>query len=244
MNSESSIREILKKLQSRQRHINRLTEEIIRDHIKKYYIQNKPVRIYCLSSRFDSVLMWSHYADSHSGICVEIEADIQKKFGFIPFLSRSINCELFVSGQFLKNGRFKKKKKSIEEHMLAFPAHQVAYTSNVPELICQLNNEDRIAISSQFVKHSAWSYEEEFRIVIDEQFIRNNPVEMDVNSITGVIFGLRIKKGDAICVRNAIESSDRAKPVRFYKMDKVDGTFEIKKEAINDVDIFIESLKA
>ena len=31
-------------------------------------------RIYCLTSRPDSVLMWSHYAEQHRGICLEFDA--------------------------------------------------------------------------------------------------------------------------------------------------------------------------
>jgi hypothetical protein len=30
-------------------------------------------RVYCLSSRCDSELMWSHYADKHRGVCLEFE---------------------------------------------------------------------------------------------------------------------------------------------------------------------------
>jgi hypothetical protein len=30
--------------------------------------------IYCLCAAYSSVLMWSHYADSHRGICIEFEA--------------------------------------------------------------------------------------------------------------------------------------------------------------------------
>jgi Protein of unknown function (DUF2971) len=30
--------------------------------------------VLCLSERYDDILMWSHYADSHRGICLEFEA--------------------------------------------------------------------------------------------------------------------------------------------------------------------------
>ena len=31
-------------------------------------------RVYCLSERCDSSLMWSHYTASHTGICLEFDA--------------------------------------------------------------------------------------------------------------------------------------------------------------------------
>lgn len=37
---------------------------------------NKKYRITCLTSEVEDVLMWSHYGDSHKGICVEYDRDV------------------------------------------------------------------------------------------------------------------------------------------------------------------------
>jgi hypothetical protein len=34
-------------------------------------------RIYCLTPHADSILMWSHYADNHKGICLEFSTSVQ-----------------------------------------------------------------------------------------------------------------------------------------------------------------------
>ena len=34
-------------------------------------------RIYCLSPHPENILMWSHYADNHRGICLAFDTDIQ-----------------------------------------------------------------------------------------------------------------------------------------------------------------------
>jgi len=34
----------------------------------------KQYRVYCLTEKADSPLMWGHYADSHTGICLEFDA--------------------------------------------------------------------------------------------------------------------------------------------------------------------------
>ena len=48
------------------RSIERLTAEV-------WHLNCERWRIYCLTSRLDSVLMWSHYADQHKGICLEFD---------------------------------------------------------------------------------------------------------------------------------------------------------------------------
>lgn len=38
------------------------------------------IGIYCLSERYDSLLMWAHYAEKHQGFCVEFEAGSEVPF--------------------------------------------------------------------------------------------------------------------------------------------------------------------
>lgn len=46
--------------------------------VHKYYI-NQNIGVYCLSEDPTNILMWSHYADSHKGICIEFDI---KRGGF------------------------------------------------------------------------------------------------------------------------------------------------------------------
>lgn len=41
-------------------------------------LHNGEAMICCLSKRFDNILMWSHYANSHRGFCVEYSTDSNK----------------------------------------------------------------------------------------------------------------------------------------------------------------------
>lgn len=47
--------------------------EMIRQSI--YESLSTEIGIYCLSERYDSLLMWAHYADKHQGFCIEFDAD-------------------------------------------------------------------------------------------------------------------------------------------------------------------------
>ncbi len=50
----------------------RRTIENLTDWVWKFNVERW--RIYCLTSRADSVLMWSHYAEQHKGVCLEYDA--------------------------------------------------------------------------------------------------------------------------------------------------------------------------
>ncbi|MCH7989143.1 MAG: DUF2971 domain-containing protein [Planctomycetes bacterium] len=41
---------------------------------------NRKVGILSLTERNDDILMWSHYADEHKGICIEFRTDIDSSF--------------------------------------------------------------------------------------------------------------------------------------------------------------------
>lgn len=57
-----------KKLEFHSHYIDRL-EEILKNHAKK------TLGILCLSEYRDHILMWSHYAEYHKGICIEFRKD-------------------------------------------------------------------------------------------------------------------------------------------------------------------------
>lgn len=42
----------------------------------------------CFSKRYDSILMWSHYADSHSGVCIEYERPESAEFVDVIYSKR------------------------------------------------------------------------------------------------------------------------------------------------------------
>lgn len=53
--------------------------------LKQFHVQfsmdmnaaiNNKYRVFCLSEDPESTLMWSHYADKHSGICIEFDANV------------------------------------------------------------------------------------------------------------------------------------------------------------------------
>jgi hypothetical protein len=59
-----------------------LSEQGLIDHMMHYQIEriSDRVGVYCLSSKKDDILMWSHYASSHSGVCLGFIASSSTPF--------------------------------------------------------------------------------------------------------------------------------------------------------------------
>ncbi|MFQ5965950.1 MAG: DUF2971 domain-containing protein [Candidatus Scalinduaceae bacterium] len=88
---ESTIREKLVKLnpEASSKEIERMVQEVLnldpeeRQRNLQQGIRNETVKcgIFCLSSVPDNLLMWSHYADSHKGVCVGFKVNDDYLFG-------------------------------------------------------------------------------------------------------------------------------------------------------------------
>lgn len=60
-----------------------------RENLEKVYFSIlKDYGIYCLSEINNDILMWSHYANSHTGICIEFDASIEETLFWYAFKIR------------------------------------------------------------------------------------------------------------------------------------------------------------
>ena len=96
-------------------------------------------RVGCLTEHFDNRLMWSHYADSHRGICIEYDFS-----SFSPSLERVVFAPVVYSS---KRPKFTGELQNHLNHN-------------------QLNLQDRQYLTSAlFTKDTIWKYESEWRIL-------------------------------------------------------------------------------
>ena len=60
----------------------RFEDPLMLEQIKKDYLNNdlNRIGICCFSEIYDNVLMWSHYADSHRGVCLQFEGTSHTPF--------------------------------------------------------------------------------------------------------------------------------------------------------------------
>lgn len=168
-------------------------------------------RVYCLSRNYNNILMWSHYADEHKGICIGLKTTI---FGN----SLTLKCEDGFLDRKITNGNN------------YLPIFRVDYNDDKPEPynLIKMNKENIKPFF--FRKSKCWSYEEEYRIVLYNNSIIKNPVVVNLNEISEVYLGLRIEKEQKDRIINIINNLHN---IHIFQMIEVEGKYQIKPEAIN-----------
>lgn len=173
-------------------------DEIMKD------IRRVPL-ISCFSHKYDSTLMWSHYAKDHTGACIEFE----------------------ISDSNFKNVRY-------SSHMHTFKQSRILEYVLAAEFLGKEPNYDDEAylfvVKPIFEKAKCWKYEKEIRcafsnhdrdnrIYVDEE----NNVLLKMPPIKRIILGC---EADETFIKNVF---DGAKSIPIYKMEMVDGKYLLEE---------------
>lgn len=187
-------------------------------------------KICCFSEVYDDILMWSHYADYHKGIC-------------LCFKSVKVNNEYWLpistpTNQFA--------------HILF---QRVVYHKNVPDSINLLDEDMKIKMHEFLLdKLLIWNYEQEFRIILDqdsdkrllsEDMFEKGIIKYHKENLQGIIFGMKIKYENAELVYNTVKENylDKGYIVKFYEAKEVRYKYEVKIDEIKDIDTYLLELK-
>ena len=144
------------------------------------------IGLYCLSSKPNDILMWSHYGSGHSGFCLKFEA--------------TANTPFFGNAQ------------------------KVRYSENFPNIDYFNTPIDEQVDFVFLTKFLGWSYEEEWRIIDNENGpgLKKYPTEL----LTGVIFGIKMLQENKNKIRDWINRSGR--DVSFYQAELNEKKFAIE----------------
>lgn len=195
----------------------------------------KVPRVCCFSGKKDSILMWSHYADHHKGICLCFRA--AKNFDyFIPLRKPNSEAPIYYgyAGVFSK----------------------VIYCRDSIPKISSFDNQSYIEkkISEQLLtKFKDWRYETEYRIIHPEyREYLNNPLqsrkllEYYPGSLKGIIFGCKINQNNAKKVYEAINKNNLSeisnkRIIRYYKAEEDKDKCKVNISPITDITEFINN---
>jgi len=170
-------------------------------------------RVYCLSKNYDNLLMLSHYADKHKGICIGLKTTI---FGN----SLTLKCESgYLDNRIRGNNNY-------------LPIFRVDYNNSKPDPynLIKMNKEN---IKQFFFRKSkCWSYEEEYRIFLDKNIVKNNPVVINLNEISEIYLGMRIEEEQKRKIIEIINNYN-CKSIRVFQMLEVKGKYQINPELIS-----------
>ena len=164
----------------------------------------KDVFVSCFSELYKSILMWSHYADYHKGICIKYD-----KKDLDNFVVR-------------KKMHLEKVLYSLKSTITAEEYLKVLDNNSCKEEKDECSKE--IVKKTVFNKNKCWKYEKEWRIVCfrDEEKVGADGFDIELPKPVAIYMGTNIKDED----RNFIENLCREKEIELYQMkmkkDKVE----------------------
>ena len=124
---------------------NKVRDEFDKTILEKIYQIRDQSLVGCFSKRNDSILMWSHYADKHKGVCIEFERPNE---GFIDV-------------------KYSNKRVSFDiDYAVRLTLGHIMAKEDIDK-----NDEVKVEklLAPYFTKFSDWQYEEEVRCVYLEK---------------------------------------------------------------------------
>lgn len=180
----------------------------------------KEFGIYCLSEVSDEILMWSHYADNHKGICIGFRS-LHDSFCPRPsvFGLNYTDCYSDLNDPKLVLEFYEEMyHRSVS---LPFDEWQKKYESLMVDV--KKIDDEKMAFAIITDKSSQWAYEREFRFVSRTSGLKEFAPEF----ITSITFGLRASDQDKKMIIEICKSSGK-QHVEFFQAKKVEGVFALE----------------
>ena len=180
---------------------------------------------YCITEKNKDITMWSHYADHHKGVCLSFKA----KYGPISEYGEE------GYGLTINSERIPIRKMDIQDGKMPDPINLV-----------DINGKQLMQFLS--TKGPCWEYEKEYRMFLFEESNEKNQkikrCTFEKTELEGIIFGINVKKCDALKIYRIIQKNYKDIPVNFYKVQKVENTYEIRIKPIckTGIDEYLASL--
>lgn len=176
-------------------------ELIIADRETNETRRAKNLHILCLTNSYRNKLLWSHYAESHKGVCITVKVP-RKWVHPICYSSLRIYEDSDID-TILSKGNYQGKQ-------------------NIPKPPLSLSIDKKIA----YIKDKKWSYEKEYRIVFDESDKENVIIEdgkwfLPIK-ITNIYIGIRCELSDEI------KEICRQKNIKITKMSLSQTDYSVK----------------
>lgn len=177
----------------------------------------------CFSLDPDNILMWSHYANYHKGICLRFKAKHRPE---TPGFRHTTKYRLTIDSE-------------------EAPLFRVNYNITKPSRIDVFKVSRTLDVNSFFdfllTKSPCWIYEKEYRIISQNN---KNIKNFEKSELEGIIFGLRVKYCDANMVYKTIEKNyiNKGININFCKAQEKEDEYAIDIMKIDDIEEYIESL--
>lgn len=173
-------------------------------------------RICCFSENCSDILMWSHYADHHCGICLRFKF---KKKGEDYFLN--LDSE-------------------------DFQLYRINYDYDLPPVHNILDDNPEWLTPFLLRKYKKWEYEKEYRLILAPEDFKGEPTKKYLkDGLEGIVFGLKTPPDSIKMIYNTINLHylKHGIKVNFYRAQEVQGKYAINIEKIDNMIEYLNSLK-
>jgi len=155
--------------------------------------QLKRIRVFCVSEHIESILMWSHYANYHTGVCFKLKVMPEKdnpicaakKVNYVPFPPSFFSVKDWIDS-------------IVQDKDVPYKAHYHNYP---------------------LTKSNLWAYEDEWRVWAPFEEDGNSYLDIPIveGEIDSVYFGVN---ADPKLIKNIVHISKQRKIERFFRCEK------------------------
>ena len=173
----------------------------VNEDIKRYVRMLLPNKEYtdsrgvtCFSKDFSSILMWSHYAYNHEGVCFEFDLEVES--------------DLFAHRDFYK---MLGMKSNLYVKEIEYKSYNARCTLDLDDMEKkkQDNIEDDAFYKYLFEKDECWKYEKEVRCIWESNEVKfPRVVKFNQSYLKGILLGVNSKLIDLVKVYSWVKHSD------------------------------------
>ncbi len=167
--------------------------------------QIKNARILCFTTNPENMLMWSHYANKHQGICIGYSIKQAGKNYYLQVNKNDLKGT--VTGS---------------DHVLI---EKVKYSKKMPKRHDFLNGDLSRFRNFLLTKSSEWKYENEFRCILTEEDMKNKYIHFNNADIVEIMIGCKASNN----ITQEILKYINTKTVRVYKLSLESDSYKLRK---------------
>lgn len=171
--------------------------------------------ITCLSRDNANILMWSHYANKHSGVCLGFDIDESDEH-LVNFFDETKNQKLFPNGKACR----------------LFP---MKYVSSDERPSIDMTNEKKSWEEILTFKSDLWKYEQEVRIMVHsyDQIIFPRTLHYKPDCLKEIICGANMKLKTFIDLKNFIDKLSNASSISIFVATLSESDYELSIQKLN-----------
>lgn len=201
---------------------NYANKEIQKNFQKLFSKLRHTARILCLSATNESILMWAHYATSHTGVVIEFDTN-----QFVIRLSKDINYDNNIV-EINMETLFKKNDESIEEFHKIYRAKSEDWDYE-KEYRAFINIDDKIVDDVKGKTDLGENWKNCYNALKNKEKCIYFPIAKE--AIKAIYLGCNIKETDKMSILNIIKGL--YPHVKCYKAIKSETSFKLTFEEVN-----------